>query len=126
MAANWDMLTEWGNEIRNRNAKDDDGEQAEPVGQPRRQSAARMAFVPVPHAGMQAAGHLINQGFSNHAAAAGKISDAIGNELDSRVAQLREMRRMEHEKEKLRMQIEARNQDREGELIRAILGKTYS
>lgn len=77
------------------------------------------------HHGLEFAANVINQGFTNHAAAGGKITDTIGKEMDSRVAQLREARRMEHEKEKLRMQMESRNQDREGELIRAILGKKY-
>jgi hypothetical protein len=103
---------------------DDDDKGKRRRGTPRQ--VVREAFAPAPHAGMQAAASLIGQGFANHANAANQINSAIGNEMESRVAQLREARRMEHEKEKLRMQMESRNQDREGELIRAILGKTYS
>ena len=50
------------------------------------------------HAGMQGAAHMLGQGLANHSAAAGHINQAIGNEMQSRVAQMREMRRMEHEK----------------------------
>jgi len=58
-------------------------------------------------------GHL--QGMINGA------SGAIAQENASRVAQLREMRRMEHEKELMRMQTEARRKEQEGDMIRQIL-----
>lgn len=54
----------------------------------------------------------------------GAADDATGNiarENASRVAQLREMRRMEHEKEMMRMQLAARQQDDEGAIIRSLL-----
>lgn len=47
------------------------------------------------------------QGMQNHANAAGAINSAIGQEMESRVAQQREMRRMAHEKELARMRLEA-------------------
>jgi hypothetical protein len=48
------------------------------------------------------------QGMVNHANAASQINSAISREMDSRVAQEREKRRMEHEKElaRMRMQME--------------------
>ena len=48
------------------------------------------------------------QGMVNHANAASQINSAIAKEMDSRVAQERERRRMEHEKElaRMRMQME--------------------
>lgn len=42
-------------------------------------------------------------------------------ENDSRVAQIREMRRMQHEQELARIQAEKARQDREGDLVRQIL-----
>jgi hypothetical protein len=54
----------------------------------------------------------------------GAMNDATGmiqRENDSRVAQMREMRRMEHEKELMRMQTEARRKEQEGDMIRQIL-----
>jgi hypothetical protein len=52
--------------------------------------------------------NMAQQGFANHANAANQINSAIAKEMDSRVAQEREMRRMEHEKElaRMRMQME--------------------
>lgn len=64
-------------------------------------------------------------GMSAHAGAAGAINAALGQEMQSRVAQGREMRRMEHEKAmmemRMRAQQEAAKADRDGALIRAIL-----
>lgn len=74
------------------------------------------------HAGMQGAASMVGQGLANHAASAGQINQAIGTEMQSRVAQLREQRRMEHEKELMRMRLESQKQDQEGAMIRAILG----
>lgn len=54
----------------------------------------------------------------------GMMNNATGmiqRENDSRVAQMREMRRMEHEKELMRMQVEARRKEQEGDMIRQIL-----
>lgn len=64
-------------------------------------------------------------GMAAHADAAGAINDAVGREMQSRVAQGREMRRMEHEKAMMEMRIRAQQEaaqaDRDGALIRAIL-----
>lgn len=51
---------------------------------------------------------MARQGLANHANAANQINSAISREMDSRVAQEREKRRMEHEKElaRMRMQME--------------------
>lgn len=50
---------------------------------------------------------MARQGMQNHANAANAINSAISDEMDSRVAQQREMRRMAHEKELARMRLEA-------------------
>lgn len=51
---------------------------------------------------------MTRQGLVNHANAANQINSAISTEMQSRVAQEREKRRMEHEKElaRMRMQME--------------------
>ena len=51
---------------------------------------------------------MARQGFANHANAANQINSAISSEMQSRAAQAREQRRMEHEKElaRMRMQME--------------------
>ena len=45
----------------------------------------------------------------------------ISKENDSRVAQEREWRRMQHEKEMMQMQAENSRKEREGDMIRQIL-----
>lgn len=62
---------------------------------------------PAGHNGLEYASGLVSQGMRNHANAANAINSAISNEMDSRVAQQREMRRMAHEKELARMRLEA-------------------
>lgn len=62
--------------------------------------------------------NMAQQGFSNHANAANAINSAISNEMDSRVAQMRELRRMQHEKELQAMRIEAERQKTEQLLAR--------
>jgi hypothetical protein len=49
------------------------------------------------------------------------VSKTIGDEMKSRVAQSRELRRMAHEKELMRMRLEAQKQEQEGAMIRALL-----
>jgi hypothetical protein len=61
----------------------------------------------------QLGGHLA--GMANQA------MGAFGAEHASRVAQMREQRRMEHEKELMRMQMEAQRKEQEGQMIRQIL-----
>lgn len=64
--------------------------------------------------------HAMQQG-AHLAGMANQVQNALSAEHDSRVAQMREMRRMEHEKEMLRMQAEARRKEQEGQMIRQIL-----
>lgn len=49
------------------------------------------------------------------------VNKIIGGEMASRVAQSREMRRMQHEKELMRMRAEVQRQEQEGAMIRALL-----
>ena len=58
-------------------------------------------------------------GMQSQAAAIGAVNSAIDDEMESRVAQLREERRMEHEKELARMRLQAEAQKSE-ELIRRL------
>jgi hypothetical protein len=68
--------------------------------------AAGQPFGENPH--LAFAMNTAQQGMQNQASAAGAINSAISNEMNSRVAQAREQRRMEHEKElaRMRMQME--------------------
>lgn len=52
---------------------------------------------------------------------ASQAMNAIGDENDSRVAQARELRRQEHEKELMRMQMEAQKRASDAALIRELL-----
>ena len=61
------------------------------------------------------------RGLNAHNAHINDVNRTIGDEMDSRVAQSREMRRMEHEKELMRMRMEAQKQEQEGAMIRALL-----
>ena len=61
------------------------------------------------------------QGMANHAAAAGAINSAINDEMDSRVAQEREARRMEHEKYLANMRVQMAQKEQEGQMIRSLL-----
>lgn len=58
---------------------------------------------------------------SHLAGMANQAMGAFGAEHDSRVAQMREQRRMEHEKELMRMRLEAQRKEQEGQMIRQIL-----
>jgi hypothetical protein len=57
-------------------------------------------------------------GMTAHANAAGQINDAISQEMQSRVAQAREARRMQHEKDMLNMRIQAASAQGDGGLDR--------
>jgi hypothetical protein len=61
------------------------------------------------------------QGLANHANAANAINSAIKGEMDSRVAQEREKRRMEHEKYLANMRIQMAQKEQEGNIIRSLL-----
>jgi hypothetical protein len=61
------------------------------------------------------------QGMQNHAAAAGAINSAISGEMQSRVAQEREKRRMEHEKYLANMRVQMAKKEQEGNIIRSLL-----
>jgi hypothetical protein len=64
--------------------------------------------------------HAQQQG-AHLAGMANQVQNALSAEHDSRVAQMREQARMEHQKELLRMQMEAKRKEQEGEMIRQIL-----
>jgi len=57
-------------------------------------------------------------GMTAHANAVGQVNDAISQEMQSRVAQEREARRMQHEKDMLNMRIQAANAQGSGGLDR--------
>lgn len=61
------------------------------------------------------------QGLQNHAKAADAINSAISGEMQSRVAQEREKRRMEHEKYLANMRIQMAQKEQEGNIIRSLL-----
>ena len=61
------------------------------------------------------------QGLQSHANAAGAINSAIKGEMDSRVAQEREKRRMEHEKYLASMRVQMAQKEQEGNIIRSLL-----
>jgi hypothetical protein len=52
---------------------------------------------------------------------ANQVSGAFQREHDSRLAQMREQRRMEHEKEMAMMATKLRQQEQEGAIIRSLL-----
>ena len=51
----------------------------------------------------------------------GQVNNSWHNEMNSRVSQSREQRRMQHEKELMAMRVEAQRRADEGALIRSIL-----
>jgi len=73
------------------------------------------------HPGLGFAMDMHRQGMANHAAAAGAINSAISDEMDSRVAQEREKRRMEHEKYLANMRVQMAQKEQEGQMIRSLL-----
>lgn len=73
-------------------------------------------------AGIQSQMGAMHQAGGSHLqGAANQAMSAIQNENQSRVAQLREMRRMEHEKELMRMRAAAQEREAEGDIIRSLL-----
>jgi hypothetical protein len=73
------------------------------------------------HAGLSFAMDTHKQGLANHSAAAVAINSAISGEMQSRVAQEREKRRMEHEKYLANMRIQMAQKEQEGNIIRSLL-----
>ena len=73
------------------------------------------------HAGLEYANTLAAQGMQNHAGAIQATNAAIDEEMESRVAQEREMKRMEHEKELARIRLQAAQRERDGDIIRSLL-----
>ena len=73
------------------------------------------------HPGLGFAMDTHRQGLANHAAAAGAINSAINDEMESRVAQEREARRMEHEKYLANMRVQMAKKEQEGQIIRSLL-----
>lgn len=109
----------------------EDAGDAERVRQQRiaRAQAARLpAMAPPPQQGpgvfMNFANAAMAPGMSAHAGAISQVNDAISREMQSRVAQEREARRMQHEKEMLAMSQEKRDDgiDR-GMVIRALISQ---
>ena len=49
------------------------------------------------------------------------VNSAIGDEMDSRVAQAREARRMEHEKYLAHVRLQMAKKEQEGNIIRSLL-----
>lgn len=64
---------------------------------------------------------MVGQQGSHLAGMATQAMSAYGDEHDSRVAQMREMRRQEHEKQLMRMRAEAEKRANDAALIRSIL-----
>ena len=61
---------------------------------------------------------MTRQGLVNHANAANQINSAISSEMQSRAAQAREQRRMEHEKELARMRLQMEREKTEAMIRR--------
>jgi hypothetical protein len=59
--------------------------------------------------------------FGHMAGMVNQVNNAWQKENDSRVAQAREMRRMQHERAMMQMQAEIARKDREGEMVRQII-----
>lgn len=66
-------------------------------------------------------GALASQHFGHLAGAIGGVNSAIDNEMDSRVAQAREARRMEHEKYLANVRLQMAQKEQEGDIIRSLL-----
>ncbi len=66
-------------------------------------------------------GALASQHFGQHADAMKAVNSAIGDEMDSRVAQAREARRMEHEKYLAHVRLQMAKKEQEGNIIRSLL-----
>ena len=66
-------------------------------------------------------GELASQHFGQLGGAINAVNSAIGNEMDSRVAQAREARRMEHEKYLANVRLQMSQKEQEGNIIRSLL-----
>jgi len=73
------------------------------------------------HPGLGFAAGVADTGLANHTAAANAINSAISGEMQSRVAQEREKRRMEHEKYLANMRVQMAQKEQEGNIIRSLL-----
>jgi len=69
-------------------------------------------------AGVQFASNVAKSGFASQGSAIKDVNAAIADEMDSRVAQEREARRMEHEKEIERMRLQAEQSKTDAMLAR--------
>jgi len=59
--------------------------------------------------------------FGQHASMISGVNSAISDEMDSRVAQAREARRMEHEKYLANVRLQMAQKEQEGDIIRSLL-----
>jgi hypothetical protein len=66
-------------------------------------------------------GELASSHFGHLGSAIGAVNSAIDNEMDSRVAQAREARRMEHEKYLAQVRLQMSQKEQEGNIIRSLL-----
>lgn len=105
--------------------QEDDDEKVKNDRQRRYREAMQRAqgySLPSSTAGIQAQMGLAHQAGGAHLqGAANQAMSAIQGENQSRIAQLREMRRMEHEKELMRMRADAQKREYEGDIIRSLL-----
>lgn len=67
------------------------------------------------------AGQMASQHFGAQNDALAAANSAIAQEMQSRVNQQREMRRMAHAQEMMRLQAEAARRERDGDIIRSLL-----
>lgn len=61
--------------------------------------------------------------FAAHKSIVDGINSSIQDEMDSRVAQAREARRMEHEKYLANIRLQMAQKEQEGQIIRSLLGE---
>jgi len=66
-------------------------------------------------------GDLASQHFGQQSDMFKSVNSAIENEMDSRVAQAREARRMEHEKYLANVRLQMSQKEQEGNIIRSLL-----
>jgi hypothetical protein len=93
-----------------------------PQPQPEAPRQPRASFSPA-YQQPQGASPVLNpaQQFAHSQGMAAQANNAIRDEMDSRVSQERDRQRMEHQKELVRMQMEAQRRADEASLIRALL-----
>lgn len=124
--ANRREMAEFGNPARNllagAGAPPRPDRPAPPPGRPTIRSSS---FFPAPRADMNDVFNMsqamIGQQGRHLAGIATQAMSAYGDEHDSRVAQMREMRRQEHEKELMRMRAESEKRASDAALIRSLL-----